>query len=137
MARFVVRFLKDVLGENGHEAEICQSYLEIEAANRTEAVELGKRNFVRKRYLPIGRFTQTGCRWPRLNSHRDMLLRPRGRTQEIVKTVSAVAPCEKRAGCREISTEFPLTFARKACRSKSCVAVFLMFAIKIKLSEQL
>ena len=34
MARFVVQFLKDVLGENGHEAEVCQSYLEIEAANR-------------------------------------------------------------------------------------------------------
>ena len=51
MARFVVRFLKDVLGENGHEAEICQSYLEIEAANRTKAVELAKKKFCEKEIL--------------------------------------------------------------------------------------
>jgi hypothetical protein len=51
MARFVVRFLKDVLGENGHEAEICQSHLEIEAANRTEAIELAKMKFCEKEIL--------------------------------------------------------------------------------------
>jgi hypothetical protein len=51
MARFVVRFLKDVLGENGHEAEICQCYLEIEAANRIEAVELAKMKFCEKEIL--------------------------------------------------------------------------------------
>jgi hypothetical protein len=49
MARFVVRFLKDVLGENGHEAEICQSCLEIEAASRTEAV--AKMKFCEKEIL--------------------------------------------------------------------------------------
>jgi hypothetical protein len=51
MARFVVRFLKDVLGENGYEAEICQSYLEIEAASRTEAVEKAKMQFCEKEIL--------------------------------------------------------------------------------------
>jgi hypothetical protein len=51
MARFIVRFLKDVLGENGHEAEICQSYLEMQAANRTEAVELAKKIFFEKKIL--------------------------------------------------------------------------------------
>ena len=51
MARFVVRFLKDVLAGNGREAEICQSYLEIEAANRTEAVELAKKKFCEKEIL--------------------------------------------------------------------------------------
>jgi len=50
MARFVVRFLKDVLGENG-QVEVCQSYLEIEAANRTEAVELAKAKFCEKEKL--------------------------------------------------------------------------------------
>jgi hypothetical protein len=35
----------------------------------------------------------------------------RGRIQKIVKTVSA--PCEKRAGCREISTEFSSDFREK------------------------
>jgi len=32
MARYVARFMKDVLGENGHEAEICQRSMEIEAS---------------------------------------------------------------------------------------------------------
>jgi hypothetical protein len=51
MARFIVRFLKDVLGENGHETEVCQSYLEVEAANPTEAVELAKTKFCEKEIL--------------------------------------------------------------------------------------
>jgi hypothetical protein len=35
MARYIVRFMKDVLGENGHEAEICQRSMEI-GANHIE-----------------------------------------------------------------------------------------------------
>ena len=33
MARYVARFTKNVLGANGHEAEICQSLIEIEASS--------------------------------------------------------------------------------------------------------
>jgi len=33
MSRFVVRFMKNVLGENGREAEVCQGSLEIDASN--------------------------------------------------------------------------------------------------------
>lgn len=45
MSRFVVRFMKDVLGENGRETEICQSLLEIDAASEGDAEELAKRKF--------------------------------------------------------------------------------------------
>ncbi len=45
MARYVARFMKNVLGENGHEAEICQRSIEIEASSRGHAVELAKREF--------------------------------------------------------------------------------------------
>jgi hypothetical protein len=45
MARYVARFMKDVLGENGHEAEICQRSIEIEAQNRGHATELAKIKF--------------------------------------------------------------------------------------------
>lgn len=45
MARYIARFMKSVLGENGHEAEICQRSVEIEAANRGCAVELAKTKF--------------------------------------------------------------------------------------------
>ena len=45
MSRYVARFMKDVLGANGHEAEICQRSLEIEAGNRTLAADLAKLRF--------------------------------------------------------------------------------------------
>jgi hypothetical protein len=45
MSRFVVRFLKDVLGENGREAEICQGSLEIDASDKVDATERAKRKF--------------------------------------------------------------------------------------------
>jgi hypothetical protein len=45
MSRFVVRFMKDVLGENGRETEICQSTLEIDASNESQATELAKKKF--------------------------------------------------------------------------------------------
>lgn len=45
MSRFVVRFLKDVLGENGRQAEICQSTVEVDASNEGHATELAKRKF--------------------------------------------------------------------------------------------
>jgi hypothetical protein len=45
MSRFVVRFMKDVLGENGREAEVCQGSLEIDASSEGQATELAKRKF--------------------------------------------------------------------------------------------
>jgi hypothetical protein len=45
MARYVARFMKNVLGENGHEAEICQSSIEIEALSQAAAAELAKLRF--------------------------------------------------------------------------------------------
>jgi hypothetical protein len=45
MSRFVVRFMKDVLGENGRQTEICQSALEVEALNEGQATELAKLRF--------------------------------------------------------------------------------------------
>jgi len=45
MARYIARFMKDVLGENGHEAEICQRSIEIEAPSRVHAAELAKTKF--------------------------------------------------------------------------------------------
>ena len=45
MARYVARFMKNVLGENGHEAEICQRSIEIEAPSVIHATELAKMKF--------------------------------------------------------------------------------------------
>jgi len=45
MSRYVVLFMKDVLGGNGREIEICQSSLEIDASNESQATELAKQKF--------------------------------------------------------------------------------------------
>ena len=45
MARYIARFMKNVLGENGHEAEICQRSMEIEAPSLGDATELAKVKF--------------------------------------------------------------------------------------------
>lgn len=45
MSRFVVRFMKDVLGENGRETEICQCSLEVDAEDEGDATELAKKKF--------------------------------------------------------------------------------------------
>jgi hypothetical protein len=45
MSRYVVRFLKDVLGENGRQTEICQGTLEVDAASEGHAAELAKKKF--------------------------------------------------------------------------------------------
>ena len=47
MSRFVVRFMKDVLGENGRQAEICQSIVEVDAASEGHATELAKQEILR------------------------------------------------------------------------------------------
>jgi hypothetical protein len=51
MSRFVIQFMKDVLGENGHESEICQSSLEIDASNEGQATEMAKRKFCEQQAL--------------------------------------------------------------------------------------
>ena len=45
MTHYVARFMKNVLGENGHEAEICQRSIEIEASSLIDAAELAKMKF--------------------------------------------------------------------------------------------
>jgi hypothetical protein len=45
MARYIARFMKNVLGENGHGAEICQRTIEIEAPSYDHAAELAKIKF--------------------------------------------------------------------------------------------
>ena len=51
MSRYVVRFMKDVLGENGREIEVCQSSLEIDASDAGEATEMAKRKFCESQAL--------------------------------------------------------------------------------------
>ena len=51
MSRFVVRFMKDVLGTNGRESEVCQSSLEVDAANEGQAAELAKIRFCQAQAL--------------------------------------------------------------------------------------
>jgi hypothetical protein len=51
MSLFVVRFMKDVLGENGREIEICQRSLEVDASNEGQATELAKKKFCEKEAL--------------------------------------------------------------------------------------
>ena len=45
MARYIARFMKDVLGENGREMEICQRSIEVEASSSGRAAELAKVKF--------------------------------------------------------------------------------------------
>ena len=54
MPQFVVQFMKDVLGENGRQSEICQCIVEVDASNEGHATELAKRKFCE---------TQSLCDW--------------------------------------------------------------------------
>ena len=51
MSRFIVRFMKDVLGENGRQAEICQSTVEVDAPSEGHATELAKQKFCENQSL--------------------------------------------------------------------------------------
>jgi hypothetical protein len=51
MARYIAKFMKSVLGENGHEAEICQRSIEIEAPSVTDAAELAKMRFCESEHV--------------------------------------------------------------------------------------
>ncbi len=45
MSRYVVHFMKDVLGGNGRQLEICQRTVEIDALDEGQATELAKQKF--------------------------------------------------------------------------------------------
>ena len=51
MSHYVVQFLKDVLGENGHELEVCQGTLEVDASSEGHAAELAKEKFCQAQAL--------------------------------------------------------------------------------------
>jgi hypothetical protein len=45
VSHFVISFMKDVLGDNGRQIEICQRTVEIDAPSEGEATELAKLRF--------------------------------------------------------------------------------------------
>jgi hypothetical protein len=45
MSLFVIRFMKDVLGDNGCEREVCQGLLEVDASDEGQATEMAKQKF--------------------------------------------------------------------------------------------
>jgi hypothetical protein len=45
MSRFVVCFMKDVLGDNGRQREVCQSSIDVDAADEELATETAKHKF--------------------------------------------------------------------------------------------
>jgi len=51
MSHFVVSFMKDVLGDNGRQVEICQRTVEIDATNEGVATELAKQRFCKAERL--------------------------------------------------------------------------------------
>ena len=51
MSHFVVSFVKDVLGDNGRQAEICQKILEVDAPTEDRAKEIAKQIFCKAERL--------------------------------------------------------------------------------------
>ncbi len=51
MPRYVIHFMKNVLGENGREAEICQRTVEIDASSEGQATDLAKKRFCEQQAL--------------------------------------------------------------------------------------
>ena len=51
MSHFVVSFMKNVLGDNGRQIEICQRTVEIDALSEGEATELAKLRFCKAERL--------------------------------------------------------------------------------------
>ena len=45
MPRFIVHFIKDVLGDNGQIREVCQTTIELDAGNAGEAERKAKERF--------------------------------------------------------------------------------------------
>ena len=64
MSRFVVCFMKDVLGDNGSEREVCQSSIEIDAVDEGLATETAKRrNSANCSLCATGHCMPTGSRF--------------------------------------------------------------------------
>jgi hypothetical protein len=51
VTRYLVKFFKKVVGENGHESEACQGTFEVSACNADGAAEHGKRAFCEREQL--------------------------------------------------------------------------------------
>lgn len=51
MSRYVIRFMKDVLGEYGRQSEICQGTLEVDASDEQQAAEQAKVKFCKDQAL--------------------------------------------------------------------------------------
>jgi hypothetical protein len=62
MSRYVVHFMKDVLGGNGRQFEICQRSVEVDAISEGQAEELAKLKFCESERL---------CEW---SLHADRIL---------------------------------------------------------------
>lgn len=45
MPRFIVRFMKDLLGERGQASEVCQATIELDAHDELEAERIAKHRF--------------------------------------------------------------------------------------------
>lgn len=45
MGLYIVKFFKDILGENGRHSEVCQHFIEVEADDSGTACELAKQKF--------------------------------------------------------------------------------------------
>ncbi len=45
MKRYLVRFMKRVVGGDGHDVELCQRWFEIDAATEADAIECAKVKF--------------------------------------------------------------------------------------------
>ena len=69
MPRFIVRFMKDVLGENGQMCEVCQTSVELEARTDREAEQKAKEKFCEIHTTHDGLFMLTGFLPISLRSH--------------------------------------------------------------------
>ncbi|QAU49979.1 hypothetical protein [Bradyrhizobium guangzhouense] len=51
MAHFTVRFLKNVIGDQGKSCEVCQRTVDVDARDATEAASLAQRQFCELREI--------------------------------------------------------------------------------------
>jgi len=51
MSHYVVLFMKDVLGGNGRQREVCQGELEVDASSEGQATEMAKLKFCQEQAL--------------------------------------------------------------------------------------
>ena len=53
MSRYVVKFMKKVIGGDHHEVEVCQRWFEIEAKDKSTAAEIAKTKFCETDHLTV------------------------------------------------------------------------------------